>query len=100
MEKAGKNYWQDADAAKRKVLVVMAESLDETSRRKIRLEELRISIDHEEARSAFEQLTQACTLIPASAWLSAAAGFSGIIRRTASERVCKGFSPQTEDDGE
>ncbi len=76
MEKAGQelsrrdnpafdNYWQDADSAKRRVLVVMAESLDEISRRKIRLEdlcirakELRISIEHEEARSALEQLTQ------------------------------------------
>jgi hypothetical protein len=81
MEKAGErlskgdnpafaNYWEDADTAKKKVLVVMAASLDETSRKKGSLEqilnlaqELRIPLERKEAFAALDQLFQEEQLI-------------------------------------
>ena len=76
MEQAGKqlsrkenpafgNYWEDADIAQQKVLVVMASSLDETSRKRGSLEyllaqatELRIPLKRKEGFKALDQLTQ------------------------------------------
>ncbi|MCI5145795.1 MAG: ATP-binding protein [Candidatus Electrothrix sp. AR3] len=59
------NYWEDADTAKQKILVVMASSLDETSRKRGSLEfllaqaaELRIAMERKEAFKALDQLTQ------------------------------------------
>ncbi len=59
------NYWEDADTAKQKVLVVMASSLDETSRKRGSLEfllaqaaELRIAMERKETFNALDQLTQ------------------------------------------
>ena len=76
MEQAGKqlsqkenpafgNYWEDADIARQKILVVMAAGLDETSRKRGSLEyllnqaaELRIPLERKEGFKALDQLTQ------------------------------------------
>ncbi len=76
MEQAGKqlsrkenpafgNYWEDADIAQQKVLVVMASSLDETSRKRGSLEyllaqaaELHIPLERKEGFKALDHLTQ------------------------------------------
>ena len=76
MEQAGKqlsrkenpafgNYWEDADIAQQKVLVIMASSLDETSRKRGSLEyllaqaaELHIPLERKEGFKALDHLTQ------------------------------------------
>ncbi|CAK8717127.1 hypothetical protein GMJAKD_06335 [Candidatus Electrothrix aarhusensis] len=59
------NYWEDADIAQQKVLVVMASSLDETSRKRGSLEyllaqaaELHIPLERKEGFKALDHLTQ------------------------------------------
>ncbi len=59
------NYWEDADIAQQKVLVIMASSLDETSRKRGSLEyllaqaaELHIPLERKEGFKALDHLTQ------------------------------------------
>ncbi len=64
------NYWEDANLAQQKALVVMAASLDETSRKRGSLEyllaqaaELRIPLERKEGFKALDQLSQEEQLI-------------------------------------
>ena len=64
------NYWEDANFAQQKALVVMAASLDETSRKRGSLEyllaqaaELRIPLERKEGFKALDQLSQEEQLI-------------------------------------